>query len=189
MVKPPASGGFSAADGQAPSTAWAQLPRHGQRRGGQPPAPQPGAGLRPLAALPQLPSKSFLGPFLLHGPPAGPYLNSTWGLRMRPIHGRDPTPGVTPLRRPVPGEGPVTTTTVFDEKPAPHNFGVLKQTCVSAWGLVTADMFAQQQSAASASLTHQAGRASGARGSSSSSNQDCTVPCNTGYTTGFTLAV
>ena len=102
---PPASGGFSAADGQAPSTAWAQLPRHGQRRGGQPPAPQPGAGLRPLAALPQLPSKSFLGPFLLHGPPAGPYLNSTWGLRMRPIHGRDPTPGVTPLRRPVPGEG------------------------------------------------------------------------------------
>ena len=70
VVKPPASGGFSAADGQAPSTAWAQLPRHGQRRGGQPPAPQPGAGLRPLAALPQLPSKSFSGPFLLHGPPS-----------------------------------------------------------------------------------------------------------------------
>ena len=63
----------------------------------------------------------------------------------------------------MPGEGPVTTTTVFDEKPAPHNFGVLKQTRVSAWGLVTAEMFAQPHSAASASLTHQAGRASGAR--------------------------
>lgn len=150
-LKPPASRRFSAADSQAPSHAWApSAPNHGRRRLRAAPRPWPRADLPMLLGFP--PSHSWGLSFHVV-PPAGTYLNSTWELRLRPIHGGDSTSGVTAQEAGAPGVL-VTTATVFDKKPAPHNFRVIKQTHVSAWGWVAAEMFARPHSASSASQTH-----------------------------------
>lgn len=147
-LKPPASCRFSAASGQAPAAPGPSSPTMGG--GGRRRAPAQ-SGPPAAACASSVSSKSFSGPFLHLRPLQQGHLNSTWELRLRPIRGRDPTPGVTP-RRPVPGVGaPVITATVFDEKPDPHNFWVTKQTRVSAWGLVAARKACSARSASSTS--------------------------------------